>query len=105
MSQRSLNKYELKSNHWIIPRGLREGSARGRGLGCEWEVDKEERKSLKGEFVGFFGGCLFRAAPVAHGGSQARGRIGATAASLHHSHSNVASELQPTPQLTATPHL
>ena len=45
-----------------------------------------------------------RAAPMAYGGSQARGLIGAAAASLHHSHSNARSEprLQPTPQLTAT---
>ena len=43
--------------------------------------------------------------PSAHGGSQARGRIGAVAASLHQSHSNPGSKpcLQPTPQLTATP--
>ena len=34
----------------------------------------------------FFG--LFRAAPEAHGGSQARGLIRATAASLHQSHIN-----------------
>ena len=32
--------------------------------------------------------CLFRATPTAYGGSQARGPIGATAASLHHSPSN-----------------
>ena len=32
--------------------------------------------------------CLFRAAPAAYGGSQARDRIGAVAASLHHGHSN-----------------
>ena len=46
-----------------------------------------------------------RAAPVVYGGSQARGRIGVVAASLHQSHSNVGSEpyLRPTPQLTATP--
>ena len=37
-------------------------------------------------FVGFF--CLFRVIPGADGGSQARGRIGALAAGLHHSHSN-----------------
>ena len=51
-------------------------------------------------FLLFFGGffvclfvCLFfgffafsRAAPTAYGGSQDRGRIGAVAASLHHSH-------------------
>ena len=47
---------------------------------------------------------LFRATPMAYGGSKARGHIGATAAGLCHSHSNAGSEphLQPTPQLTAT---
>ena len=52
--------------------------------------------------------CLFfRAAPEAYGGSQARGPIGATAASLCHNHSNVGSEpcLPPTPELRATPDL
>ena len=52
----------------------------------------------------FFGLFVFsRATPSACGGSQARGLIGAAAASLHHSHSNSGSEprLQPTPQLTA----
>ena len=40
--------------------------------------------------LSFFFVCLFVfwAAPVAYGGSQARGRIRAVAASLHHSHSN-----------------
>ena len=44
-------------------------------------------------------------APAAYGDAQARGRIGAVAFGLHHSHSNVGSEprLQPIPQLTATP--
>ena len=48
---------------------------------------------------------LFRATPMAYGSSQARGQIGATAASLRHSHSNARSQLhlQPTAQLTATP--
>ena len=32
--------------------------------------------------------CLFGAAPTAYGSSRARGQIGATAARLHHSHSN-----------------
>ena len=38
---------------------------------------------------------------MAYGDSQARGRIAAVAANLHHSHSNAGSEpyLQPTPQL------
>ena len=34
---------------------------------------------------------LFRAAPVAYGGSQARGPIRAVAVNLHHSHSNARS--------------
>ena len=51
----------------------------------------------------FFFFCLFRAAPMAHGGSQTRGRIRATVAGLHHSHSKARSQLslQPTPRLTA----
>ena len=51
----------------------------------------------------FLSFCLFRAAPVAY--SQARGRIGAVAAGLRHSHSNVGSEphLGPTRQVTAMP--
>ena len=46
--------------------------------------------------------CLFRATLRAYGGSQARGPVGAVAASLCQSHSNSGSEprLQPTPQLT-----
>ena len=49
--------------------------------------------------------CLFRAAPVACGGFQARGRIGAVATSLYHSQSNASSEpcLRPIPQLMAMP--
>ena len=49
--------------------------------------------------------CLFRATPAADGGSQARGQIRATAANLHHSHSNLGSEphLRLTPPLMATP--
>ena len=52
--------------------------------------------------------CLFafsRATPTSYGGSQARGLIGAFAAGLRQSQSNVESKphLQLTPQLTATP--
>ena len=59
-------------------------------------------------FLFFLFFCLFafsRAAPVAYGGSQARGLIGAVAAGLCQSHSNAGSQprLQPTPQLMATP--
>ena len=53
----------------------------------------------------FFFFLLFRASLAAYGSSQARGRIGAVASGLHHSHSNTGSKpcLQPTPQLTVTP--
>ena len=48
---------------------------------------------------------FFRAVPTAYGDSQARDLFRATAAGLHHSHSNTGSEshLQPTPQLAAMP--
>ena len=53
----------------------------------------------------FFSFSLFKAAPVAYGGSQARVPIEAVATSLCQGHSNTGSELslQPTPRLTATP--
>ena len=44
-------------------------------------------------FISFYLFFLFRATPVTYGSSQVRGRIGAAAAGLHHSHSNVGSEL------------
>ena len=74
--------------------------------------------SVNFAFAGTMPSCLFlilfsffvffafsRATPSAYGSSQARGLIGAVAASLNQSHSNAGSEprLRPTPQLTATP--
>ena len=61
---------------------------------CYWNI-----------FVCLF--CLFVfswAISVAHGGSQATGRIGAIVSGLRQSHSNAGSEPcpQPTPQLMAT---
>ena len=49
--------------------------------------------------------AFFRAALEVYRGSQARGRVGAAAASLHHSHSNAGSKLhlKPTQQLMAMP--
>ena len=51
----------------------------------------------------FFVFSVFRAAPAAYGGSQARGLIGAVAADLHQRHSNTGSEpcLRPISQLWA----
>ena len=48
---------------------------------------------------------LFMSPPEAYGSSQARGRIRAAAAGVHHSHSNMGSKprLWPIPQLMATP--
>ena len=56
-----------------------------------------ERRNFKFCLAFFF--CLFRAASVAYGGFQARGRIGTVAAGLHHSHSSAGSKphLRPTP--------
>ena len=56
-------------------------------------------------FVGFVFWAFFRDTLVAYGGSQARGLIGAVAASLCHSHSKTGSKppLRLTPQLMATP--
>ena len=65
---------------------------------------REEKKKRMMLALGFcFCFCLFMATLAAYGGSQARGQIGAVAAGLHHSHTNVRSELhlQPTSQLTA----
>ena len=58
-----------------------------------------QHRVAKTNFFFSFDVCLFRAAPVAYGGSQAR----AVAASLCQSHSNMESEphLRPTPQLMA----
>ena len=52
-----------------------------------WETPK---KCIIKRLAFFFG--LFRATPIAYGGSQARGLIGAAAAGLYHSHSNAGSE-------------
>ena len=60
---------------------------------------KDSREHLLISF--YFEGAV----PTANGSSQASGQIGATAAGIHHSHSNQGSEplLWPTPQLAATP--
>ena len=55
-------------------------------------------------FFFFFFFFSFSATPLAYGSSQARGRIGAAAADLRHSHGNTGSEphLHPTAHFTAT---
>ena len=52
-------------------------------------------------FSPFF--CFFMATPMAYGGSQARGLLGATAASQCHGNTRSKLHLWPTPQLTAMP--
>ena len=64
-----------------------------------WPLDLRSGR-IRHSFFSVF--CLFRAAPAACGGSQARGPIGAAAAGLHHSHSHAGSALRlaTSPQLT-----
>ena len=77
-------------NHWspLVAQKLRTGCWHCSGH-CQWHRFNPWPKDF------FF----FRATPLAYGGSQSRGWIGATAASLQHSHSNSGSEphLWPTP--------
>ena len=95
----------------IIKKSTNNKCCRGCGekgtlLHCWWECKlmqplwKTRWRFLKSSFFG-----LFRAALLAYGSSQARGGMGAVAAGLRHSHSNIRSELclWPIPQFTATP--
>ena len=61
--------------------------------------------NIASEQTSFFFLSFLRAAPVAYGSSKARGQIGAEAAGLHCSYSNMGSEphLQPTLHLMAKP--
>ena len=76
-----------------------------------WSINLWQRRQeykiikLQSFFFFFHLFAISWAAPMAYGGSQARDRIGAVAASLRQSHNNEGFEprLQPTPQLTATP--
>ena len=56
----------------------------------EYTLSSTRSFHLDVDFVCLF--CLFRALPMAYGGFHAKGRIGATAAGLCHSHSNARSE-------------
>ena len=65
--------------------------AQARSYGCPANTGATALLTSLGSGFLFF--LVFsRATPVAHGGSQARGLIGAGAAGLHQSHSNAGSE-------------
>ena len=70
----------------------------------EREDSATENHGLFLSFFFFLSFAISWAAPAAYGDSQARSRIRTVATSLHHSHSNLGSELylQPIPQLTTT---
>ena len=74
-----------------------------RGTPISMTVKHKWEKQNQKLVLFFFLYLLFRAASMAYGSSQARGRIRAVAAGLHHSHSNIISELslQSIPQLMA----
>ena len=62
--------------------------------GALWDTDWVGKEIMLFYFYFlFFIFCLFRAIPAADGSCQAKGRIRAAAAGLHHSHSNAGSEL------------
>ena len=65
-------------------------------LGVYYELTRKKFRLFTDNLYLFV--CLFvllsRAAPVAYGGSQARGQTEATAARLHHTHSNAGSLTQ-----------
>ena len=86
---------------WVFPLQHKRGACKQITLESATRRDllavRDQQTLLKMIFFLVF----FRAAPAAHGGSQARGRIGAAAADLHHSHSNTRSG----PHLQSTPHL
>ena len=92
-----ISMYDYFFRLWL----LHVGQSSGTGLKFQLVWSKAKRVVF---LVVFCCCCLFRAAPTAYVGSQARGPIGAVAAGLHHSHSNTGSQprLRPTPQLTAT---
>ena len=54
-----------------------------------------------GEVIFLFYFSLFRATPLAHGGSQAKGPIRAGAAGLHHGYSNAKSKVESVTYTTA----
>ena len=74
------------------------------GQNFSLKYDQEDQERNNGVPFFFFCHFVFRAAPAAYGGSQARSLIGAIATGLHQSHSNTRSKphLQPIPQLMAT---
>ena len=69
------------------PQAWRERTLGGKRFHCGQEYDNPALSCLFLFLFLFF--CLFRATPMAYGSSRARGQIGAAAASLHPSHSNV----------------
>ena len=66
-------------------------------------ISQQSRMDMHGKEPLFFF-FLFRATTTVYGSYQARGQIGAIAASLRHSRGNAGSKLslRPTPQLMAT---
>ena len=94
------------SCHWLQREEKAVGLQRKRSLRVRCGSSLQAPCPSTGPFPFLFF-CLFvfsRATPVAYGGSQARGLMGAIAAGLCKSHRNARSELWPIPQLTAMLH-
>ena len=81
-----LHQVEREGKIWIKP----SRAEFSQGPDLLWDV-QEENEPLASGFFGFcfsFLFCLSWTASVAYGNSQARGRVRAIAAGLHHSHSH-----------------
>ena len=72
---------------WVCPCRLTREILDSDGI----QPHKAETATKKATQIFFFFFCLFRAAPLAYGGSQARGPVGAVASGLYQSHSNARS--------------
>ena len=70
---------------FILNGAVQHGGLEGSNGACELASPPSQT------FFFFFFFCLFRAISTAYGSPQGRGQIGAGAASLHHSHSNMGS--------------
>ena len=84
-------QHTIKTSSEVVHHGLSKLDDEKQGL-CLLPISRSVAQTFCKNLLSFFSFFFFffvsRAAPVAYGVSQARGRIGAAAAGLRHNHSN-----------------